>query len=538
LTNRPATLADYLAILRRRAWIVIALPVLAASTAYALSSRQTPRYEAHSVVYINTSPVAAAFAGVNPSYDPGNLLANQATLARSEDLASRVVRRANLPGISPGAFLGQSSASPRTDTDFLDLTVSSQNPRVAVALANAYAEEYKRYKNEFDTGNVEKALLSVQQQIKTLRAQGNTGSPAYDEAVAARARLQTFGFLAKSASIQSTAEGATKVRPLPRRNAILAGLLGALLGMGAALLAEALDRRVRSEEEIGKALELPLLGRLPRPGRRLRKANELVMLADPRSVHAETFRKLRTSLEFVNFERGAKTIMVTSAGPREGKSTTVANLAVAFARAGRRVALVDLDLRRPFLHSLFNVSGNYGITDVVVKRVDLEQAIHPVALPSGSARGKSQVVNGRPSPSGGPGASNGRTDAEGVLYLLPCGTIPPAADEFLESERVPLVLEELAGKFDVILVDAPPLLAVGDAQTLSAKVDAIVVVARLGIHQRQLQELARQLRNCRAAILGFVLTGVSHGDSYSYGYGYDQHVYDARQETGRRGERV
>jgi succinoglycan biosynthesis transport protein ExoP len=534
LTNQPATLADYLAILRRRAWIVIAVPVLAASTAYALSTRQTPSYEAHSVVYINTSPVAAAFAGVNPSYDPGNLLANQATLARSEELAARVVRRADIPGVTPGAFLGQSSASPRSDTDFLDLAVSSQDPRVAVALANAYAEEYKRFKNEFDTGNVEKALQSVQEQIRTLRAQGNTGSPAYDEAVAARARLQTFGFLAKSASIQSTAEGATKTRPLPRRNAILGGLLGALLGIGTALLAEALDRRVRSEEEIGRALELPLLGRLPRPSRRLRRANELVMLADPSSVHAETFRKLRTSLEFVNFERGAKTIMVTSAGPQEGKSTTVANLAVAFARAGRSVALVDLDLRRPFIHSFFNVSGNYGITDVVVERVDLDQAIRPVALPSGSVRGRRQVGNGRPSA----GASNGYADAEGILHLLPCGTIPPAADEFLESERVSLVLDELAGKFDVVLVDAPPLLAVGDAQTLSAKVDAIVVVARLGIHQRQLQEFARQLGNCRAAVLGFVVTGVSHGDSYTYGYGYDPHVYDARQETGRRGERV
>lgn len=535
MTNRPATLADYLAILRRRAWIVIALSVLAASTAYALSSRQTPSYEASSLVYINTSPVAGLLQGVSPSTDPGHLLANQATLARSEKLAERVVDAAGLPGISPGAFLGQSSVAPRGDTDFLDLTVSSANPQVAVELVNAYAEQYVRYKNEFDTGNVDKALRAIQDQIRSLRA----GSPTYDEAVGARATLQRFRFLAGNASVEDTAQGAAKVSPLPRRNAILAGLLGALLGIGAALLAEAIDRRVRSEQEIGKALELPLLGRLPRPGRRLRKANELVMLADPRSVHAETFRKLRTSLEFVNFERGAKTIMLTSAGPREGKSTTVANLAVAFARAGRRVALVDLDLRRPFLHTLFKVSGNYGITDVVVERVDLDQAIRPVALPSGSARGKRQVGNGRPSAaSDGVSASNGRTDTEGVLHLLPCGTIPPAADEFLESERVSLVLEELAGKFDVVLIDAPPLLAVGDALTLSAKVDAIVAVAHLGIHERQLQEFARQLRNCRAPGFGFVLTGVSHGDSYTYGYGYDPHVYDARQETGRRGERV
>jgi Mrp family chromosome partitioning ATPase len=262
------------------------------------------------------------------------------------------------------------------------------------------------------------------------------------------------------------------------------------------------------------------------------------MLSEPRSVHAETFRRLRTSLEFINFDRSARTIMVTSAGPREGKSTTVANLAVAFAKAGRRVSLVDLDLRRPFLHCFFRVRGDQGITDVVVNRVELDSAVRPLALPAGATFGKSQARNGRPPASNEADGSNGRSEAEGVLHLLPCGTIPPAADEFLESERVSGVLEDLSNHFDMVLVDAPPLLAVGDVMTLSTKVDAIVVVTHLGIHRRQLHELARQLQNCKATILGFVLTGVSHGDSYSYGYGYDPHVYDARQEAERRGERV
>jgi Mrp family chromosome partitioning ATPase len=316
-------------------------------------------------------------------------------------------------------------------------------------------------------------------------------------------------------------------------------VLGAFLGLGLAFLAEALDKRVRSDQEIEEALGLPLLGRLPSPSRRLRSANNLVMLSEPRSVHAETIRKLRTSLEFVNFDRSARTIMVTSAGPREGKSTTVANLAVALARAGRRVALVDLDLRRPFLHSFFHVRGDSGITDVVVNRVELDSAIRPLALPAGAAFGKSGARNGRPPVTPGEASgSNGRSEAEGVLHLLPCGTIPPAADEFLESERVSSVLEDLSNRFDLVLVDAPPLLAVGDVMTLSTKVDAIVVVTHLGIHRRQLHELARQLQNCKASILGFVLTGVSHGDSYSYGYGYDPHVYDVRQEAERRSERV
>src|SRR5215211_2088960 len=108
-------MADYLAILRRRLWIVIALPVLAGLTAYALSTTQTPRYEAKAVVYINTSNLAAAFAGVNPSIDPERLLINQSTLATSEELASRVVRAAGVPGVGPGAFLAEASVAPRGD---------------------------------------------------------------------------------------------------------------------------------------------------------------------------------------------------------------------------------------------------------------------------------------------------------------------------------------------------------------------------------------------------------------------------------------
>jgi succinoglycan biosynthesis transport protein ExoP len=259
------------------------------------------------------------------------------------------------------------------------------------------------------------------------------------------------------------------------------------------------------------------------------------MLADPRSVHAETFRKLRTTVEFVNLDHHARTIMVTSAGPREGKSTTVANLAVALARAGRRVVLVDLDLRRPSLHPFFRVRGDNGITDVVVDRLTLGDALRRIPLPAlerSSANGDG---------SNGAGllhdlreTSDSRSSAEGVLHLLPCGTLPPAADEFLERAHVDRVLDQLASQFDIVLVDAPPVLAVGDAMSLTADVDAMILVTRMGIDRRQLQELARQLQSSRADVLGFVLTGVAHGDSYTYGYGYDPHTYPREQRAPAR----
>jgi Mrp family chromosome partitioning ATPase len=276
---------------------------------------------------------------------------------------------------------------------------------------------------------------------------------------------------------------------------------------------------------------------VPRPTRRLQKANKLVMLDDPNGIHAQTFRRLRTSLEFVNFEQNAKMIMVTSALPREGKSTTIANLAVALARAGRKVAIADLDLRRPFLHTFFATGGDHGFTDVVVHRVALDRAIRQIALPGGAHLAAAPSVNGQPAAAGG-NPTNGRASLESVLSVLPAGSVPPAADEFLEGDGVSTVLTELSERYDVVLVDTPPLLAVGDVMTLSTKVDAIVVVTRVGIHRRQLEELARQLHNCRAPVLGFVLTGASHGDSYSYGYGYDQRVYEAPSEVEQQHERT
>jgi polysaccharide biosynthesis transport protein len=541
-SSRPATLADYLAVLRRRKWIIIGVPLMAALVAYAVSTTQAPLYRAKADVLINLSSAAAASTGAtDPSNgDPLRFLTTQASIARSPELADRVVRAASAegaPAMSPGRFLGESSAEPRIDANILNLSVSDPNQGDAVTLVSAYAREFTSFKKEVDTANIDDALRDNELQLKALRDQGLTGSTSYDTLIQKNIDLKTDGkLLADNTKVLQVDEGATKVRPTPRRNAIIGALLGGFLALGLAFLAEALDKRVRSEQEIEDALGLPLLGRVPGPGRSLRKANELVMLVTPTGAHSETFRKLRTSLEFVNVERGARTIMVTSAVQREGKSTTVANLAVALARAGRRVALVDLDLRRPFLHTFFRIRSENGFTDVVVNRIELDDAIRPLALPA--APDVPQTSNGRPTTSSAATRFNGRSDAKAMLHFVPSGTIPPAADELLESERVSTLLTELSKKFDVVLVDAPPLLAVGDVLTLSTKVDAMLVITRLGIQRPQLHELARQLQNCRAPILGYVLTGVTHGDSYSYGYGYDPHVYDVEAKPQQRRQPV
>lgn len=534
--NRPTTLADYVAILRRRMWIIVALPVVAAVSAYIVSATQSSLYQASAQILVNRTSIVSAITNVSdPAIgDPTRFLATQASVARSPVLAARVARAAHVPGVTAADLLAASSVTAEADADLLDVSVSWKDADAAVRLTNAYARGYTRYKTELDTKRIDDALTTLRRRIQDMKAAGATSTSSYTTLVQYQSQLETIGtLLADNTSVLKPATDAAKTRPRPMHTAILGGLLGVALGVALAFLAEALDRRIRSEEELEEALQLPLLGRVPAPPRRLSDVNELVMVAEPESVESESIRRLKTSIEFLNLERGARTIMVTSAVPREGKSTTIANLAVAFARSGRSVALVDLDIRRPFLHRFFHTGVGLGMTDVLTGTETVAGALRPLSVP-GRAADRAPSRNGRRS----------RSDAEdretkSTLSLLPAGTLPGSgADslvDFIESERVPAVLDELAQQFDLVLVDTPPLLAVGDAIALTASVDAVVLVLHAGVQRPVVRELARQLQSSQAPTLGFVLTGVSAGGD---GYGYDLYGYEPRARPERRAGRV
>jgi len=217
------------------------------------------------------------------------------------------------------------------------------------------------------------------------------------------------------------------------------------------------------------------------------RSSTLITISNPRSPISEAFRTLRTNLEFSSLDKPIRSMVVTSAAPEEGKSTTLANLAVAIAQAGKKVILVDCDLRRPSLHQVFNARATPGFTDMM--RDD--------ALMNQPPLQETPVQN---------------------LWLLSSGTIPPNPAELVAARRMSEVIATLQKQADIILFDAPPVIAVTDAAVLSSKVDAVLLVINAGKTKRDHAKKARALlEKVNAHLIGTVLTNVK-GEAALYQY--------------------
>jgi non-specific protein-tyrosine kinase len=215
-------------------------------------------------------------------------------------------------------------------------------------------------------------------------------------------------------------------------------------------------------------------------------SNSLITLNNPRSPIAEAYRTLRTNLEFSNLDKSLRAIVVTSAGPDEGKSTTLANLAVTMAQGGKRIILVDADLRRPTQHEIFNLKNNTGLTDMVRDEALLAAPpLQETAIPS--------------------------------LHVLTSGQQPPNPAEILGSQKMSQVIAALLERADMVLFDAPPVIAVTDAAVLSSKVDGVLLVVSAGKTKRENAKKAQaQLGQVNARIIGAVLTNVKADGAMQY----------------------
>lgn len=226
---------------------------------------------------------------------------------------------------------------------------------------------------------------------------------------------------------------------------------------------------------------------------------KLIVYNNPKSPISEAYRTLRTNIQFSNFENNMNVILVTSSGPSEGKTTTAGNLALTFSQSGKKVLIVDCDLRKPSLHKKFGISNQAGLSNILVENLKLEE----VAV--------NKIDN---------------------LFVLPSGTIPPSPAELLGSKKMKNFIEEMRNQFDFIILDSPPIIAVTDAQILSTISDGVLLVISSSEADREAAQRAKELlKNVNANILGVVLNKVDLKSRNGYGYYY---YYGSDKEKGRK----
>jgi len=295
-------------------------------------------------------------------------------------------------------------------------------------------------------------------------------------------------------------------KPKKLQTLALALVAGLMLGVGLALLRDWLDQRLRSAEEVAATVGAPVLGIVPHiPGAKIISRIGRMVELSPNSRAAEAFRTVRTAVYFGIPGDNAKTILVTSPQPEDGKSSVASNLAIAMAQSGQRILLAEADFRKPVQGEIFEVKNAAGFSSVLMGKANLKRAIR-----------KSPVKN---------------------LYILPCGPIPPNPAELLNSELFREILEKLAGRYDRIVIDAPPLEPVADARILGALADSTIVVVRAEKSTRKGTELAREsLLSVGANIIGAVVNDVPRRqEGYAYYGSYGGYRYYGREADKKGG---
>jgi succinoglycan biosynthesis transport protein ExoP len=439
-------LSEYTTALRKR-WYVIALAALiGGGIGFADAKLTDPTYQATAKVYV--APAGGETVGdlVQGSTYAQKLVLSYAELATMPIVLEPVAERLDLDTTSRELARSVSAATP-LDTFIIEIAATSGTPEGAASLANAVANQLGDTVSSLSPG---------------------AAGPGVDLTTVSPADPPEFAFAPNTRMITAT------------------GLaLGLALGVLAAIAMALLDTRVRTAADIARVTAQPVLGVIPHT--RGRAAHRAAVLDDPSSPRAEAHRRLQTNLRYIDASGPLRSMVVTSAVPGEGKSTTALNLALAVAEKGQRVLLIDADLRRPTLASQLGIEGAVGLTTVLIGAAALADVVQPSA--------------------------NG-------LDVLPAGEIPPNPSQLIDSPAMAALIAEASGAYDLVIIDTPPLLPVADASALSKMTDGALLVA--GCHRvrrHQLQGAVHALETVGAHVLGVVATGVKMKAS-AVGYSY------------------
>ncbi len=325
------------------------------------------------------------------------------------------------------------------------------------------------------------------------------------------ADLQLSGELASAGTARVNSAAAPSTAPINTplsRNLVLGVVVGAILGAGLALLVENLDRRVKTSDDLASATGVSTLGIIPQATKNMGEPG-LITLQTPMSPVADGYHKVRTALQFASMSRNLGMVLVTSANQSEGKTSSAANLAWALAATGRKVLLVDADLRRPRVHKVYGSLLSPGLTDVMMSDLDLSEAVAKVQH-DGSE-----------------------------LAVLSAGSKPPNPGDLLASPVFTGLLRELRDEAEVVVIDAPPVLPVADALAIAPHVDGVILAAFAGATEKeQVAAASRLIDQAGGTVLGSILVGASARDGYGKTYYYGERADEPSSNVARMSGRA
>ncbi len=467
-------LRDYVRILHKNWMLITAFTLIGVCIAAGASLLMKPSFEAGTQLYVSVRNESQASGElVQGSNFARQSVQSYVNIVATESVLGPVIQELGLDTTTEALAKRVSSSAP-LNTSLIDIRVSGEDPKETAEIANAIGASF---------------ITLVQEELEVIES-GTEASPV------------------KLTTVQPAETPTSPVSPRVPLNIALGALVGLALGVGIAVLRNVLDTRIHSLHDIEQVTDAPLLGGIAFDPEA--KQRPLIVHADPRNPRAESFRTLRTNLQFLavneESENRGKSFVVSSAGPSEGKSTTTANLAIALAESGARVALVDGDLRLPKVADNMGLEGGVGMTDVLIGRAELADVLQ-------------------------------RWGA-GQLYVLPAGKVPPNPSELLGSKGMELLLETLNEHFDYVLIDTPPLLLVTDAAVVSKHTNGTVLVAASGSTRKPALEMAvRTLAAGGGHLRGVVITMLPTKGPDSYGYGAYGYGTDHWAQTSQSAEK-
>ncbi|MGI8863620.1 MAG: polysaccharide biosynthesis tyrosine autokinase [Solirubrobacteraceae bacterium] len=477
-------LRTYLRILWRWKLLFLVFVIAAPLAAYFIESGKPKSYRSTALVGVNATTVDTALLNGGASFSTSNVQAI-AELVTTTPVASIAASLLN-PPTAAGAIVGEVTATGDPTTNFLTITAQDPSPVRAATIANAFARAIGLNRQDAAIKELNGTISGVQSQLSHLSRKDVTTRPGLQQQLN-QLRAAKAAQSGDAAILQPATPSGVPTGLATRRTVELGLIIGLLLGFGAIALAENADRRLRTPDDLEGLTDLPLLAAIP--------SKAFSGKLDTSPEDEEAFQMLRTSLMYFNIDQHLSSIVITSPGEKDGKTTVAIRLALATARAGLRVILVDSDLRRAQVSSRLGIHAQEGLGAVIGGRLTLSDAIVDYAVPD---------------------------SGEGQLRVLPAGPPPPNPSALISSEAMQNVLNDLCSQSDLVIVDTPAALAVSDPLPLMRSVTGVVLVARMNRSSREtIRRLQRIIESAHGKLIGVVATGVSSGpgyDSYSPKY--------------------